>query len=89
MGLVLKSFATESEMFTYIHTHITLPIATKSPLTIRGIKKTLLYTRDHNIYDSLQHIKMYNTSILYNTDLTIAMKAYMTKSKQPPKYDGV
>ena len=55
LGLVLKSFSSHADM----HAHIAdtaAAIAAKSPLTIRGIKSTLLYTRDHTVEDSLQQV---------------------------------
>ena len=57
-------------------------IAKKSPLTIRGIKSTLLYTRDNSVKESLSQIKMHNSAFLYSSDLMEAMSATMMK-KEP------
>ena len=55
-------------------------IASKSPLTIRGIKQVSLYNRDHpNVDEGLEHVKMWNTSYLFSDDLTEAATAMMTK----------
>ena len=53
----------------------------------RGVKKTLLYAKDHNIADSLEQVNMHNCASLHSEDLSIAMKSYMSKKK--PKYTGV
>jgi enoyl-CoA hydratase len=60
-------------------------IASKSPLTIRGIKKTCLYTRDHSVIESLEQVKALNASQLYSNDLLTAMMAYMKKAN--PNYN--
>lgn len=48
----------------------------------RGIKKTILFSRDHSTADSLAQIKLYNSAHLFSEDLKEAMQAVMTK-KQP------
>ena len=58
-------------------------IASKSPLTVRGIKQVSLYNRDHpNVSDGLKHVKAWNTSYLYSEDLTEAATAMMMQ-KEP------
>jgi enoyl-CoA hydratase len=80
LGLALKSFNTDEELMSHVH-KLAESIALKSPLTIRGIKKTLLYSRDHTVNDSLYQVNLHNTAYLYNADLMEATKAHLTKSK--------
>jgi enoyl-CoA hydratase len=85
IGLVLKSFPCEVEMLKHVHTTAEL-IAEKSPLTIRGAKTTLLYTRDHTVEESLLQVKMHNQALLMSSDLLEAMRASMMKDK--PVFTG-
>jgi enoyl-CoA hydratase len=56
-------------------------IAEKSPLVIQGVKKMLLYNRDHGVQESLDHVKVWNSAMLISEDLTEAMMAYFEKRK--------
>ncbi len=56
-------------------------IAEKSPLSIRGTKQILLYTRDHTVADSLDYIATWNAATLFSADLMEAMGAQMEKRK--------
>jgi enoyl-CoA hydratase len=50
-------------------------IASKSPLTIRGIKDTLNYSRDHTVAEGLSCVSAKNAAILFSSDLDEAMSA--------------
>jgi enoyl-CoA hydratase len=50
-------------------------IAQKSPLTIRGIKDTLNYSRDHSVAEGLEYVATKNAAILFSEDLTEAISA--------------
>jgi enoyl-CoA hydratase/carnithine racemase/acyl-CoA-binding protein len=80
MGLVVKSFENYEEMMRHVE-DVAATIASKSPLTIRGIKKTILYTRDHSVEDSLKQVQYHNAAHMYSEDLMEAAKAIMTKEK--------
>jgi enoyl-CoA hydratase/carnithine racemase len=54
-------------------------IAAKSPLSIRGTKEMLNYSRDHSVDDGLKYIATWNAAMLMSTDLTAAMMASMAK----------
>ena len=63
MGLALEGFDTKDEMLA--HAMDTAgQIASKSPLTIRGIKKVSVYTRDHSTDDALEHVGMHHAANL-------------------------
>ena len=59
-------------------------IAAKSPLTVRGIKKVSLYTRDHPTEDALAQVGLWNAAVLFSEDLDEATKAMM--EKRAPAY---
>ncbi|MCP4181783.1 MAG: crotonase/enoyl-CoA hydratase family protein [Hyphomicrobiales bacterium] len=56
-------------------------IATKSPLAISGIKKSIDYARDHNVADGLNQIATWNGGMLRPEDLMGAIKAKMEKKQ--------
>ena len=73
IGLVLKPpFDSETEMLDFV-TAKAEEIATKSPLTVRGVKRSLNYSRDHSVAEGLQHIRMHNAAFLYSNDLIQVM----------------
>lgn len=59
-------------------------IAAKSPLSIRGSKAVLNYTRDHSVEDGLNFIATWNAAMILSEDLAIALQASMTK--QTPNF---
>jgi enoyl-CoA hydratase len=54
-------------------------IASKSPLSIRGTKEMLNYTRDHSVADSLNYMAAWNAGMLISEDLAAAFQASLTK----------
>ena len=59
-------------------------IASKSPISIRGSKHVLQYSRDHSVADSLSYMATWNSSMLLSKDLMEAFEAKL--SARPPKY---
>ncbi|MDP5170842.1 MAG: crotonase/enoyl-CoA hydratase family protein [Bacteroidia bacterium] len=82
-GLVNKAFASREEMMEEVIA-VAANIASKSPLSIRGTKEMLLYTRDHSIEDGLNYIATWNAAMLLSEDLAKAMQAAMTR--QTPEF---
>eukprot|EP00605_Chrysophyceae_sp_TOSAG23-4_P001755 GSChrysophyteH1.ASY1.ANO1.1943.1 assembled CDS len=71
----------DDEMLQHVM-NVARTIASKSPLTVRGIKHVSLYNRDHpNVNVGLKHVKAYNTSYMFSEDLTEAANAMMSKRK--------
>ena len=56
-------------------------IASKSPVSIRGTKEVLRYTRDHSVEDSLNYMSTWNAAMLLSEDLMEAFKSTMEKRK--------
>lgn len=54
-------------------------IASRPPLTIAGIKKSHLYSRDHSVADSLEHVMTLQASIWNPHDIVEAMAARSDK----------
>jgi enoyl-CoA hydratase/carnithine racemase len=85
MGLVLESFATRELLDAHV-ADVARQIASKSSITVRGIKQVSLYTRDHpDVTEGLAHVKQWNTSYLMTADLQEAAGAMMERRK--PKFD--
>ncbi|KAJ0411033.1 hypothetical protein ATCC90586_003635 [Pythium insidiosum] len=80
MGLVLRCLKDPEELMAHV-TSVAASIAEKSPITVRGIKQTVHYQRDHTTQDSLQQIRYHNAAVLQSDDLTQAIGAIMSKSK--------
>lgn len=50
-------------------------IAAKSPVTVRGLKRNLLWSRDHDVRDGLAYVAAWNTAMLPGEDLREALAA--------------
>lgn len=78
VGLVNRVFPDKNALLDGVLS-LAEQIAQKSPLSIRGTKRNLLYARDHSVADSLEYIANYNSATLLSADLTAALQAAMTK----------
>jgi enoyl-CoA hydratase len=83
IGLVNKVFDTREALHSGVR-EIAAQIAAKSPLSIRGTKEMLNYSRDHSVADGLNYIATWNAAMLMSSDLTAAMMAGM--AKQTPAF---
>jgi enoyl-CoA hydratase len=86
LGLVVKAFDSKEEMMNHV-TKVAEQIAKKSPITTRGIKKTVLYARDHSVEDSLNQVKLWNSAFMYSNDLVEAAMSIMSKKEPQFKDD--
>jgi len=80
MKLVNQVFADRESLMTAV-LKTAAEIASKSPLTIRGIKDTLNYSRDHSVAEGLSYVAAKNSAILVSSDLAEAMSAAKQKRK--------
>ncbi len=80
IALVNQVFPNREECFAHSKS-IAERIEANSPLVIQGIKKMLLYKRDHSVEESLDYVSLWNASYLLSNDLVEAMTAYMEKRK--------
>ncbi|MEO9892050.1 crotonase/enoyl-CoA hydratase family protein [Aurantibacter sp.] len=83
IGLVNQCYASRETLIEGVMKKATI-IASKSPLSIRGTKKVLLYTRDHSVDDALNYMSTWNAAMLISEDLTEAFKA--TMEKRTPRF---
>ena len=83
IGLVNRVFDSREALQAGVR-EVAAQVAAKSPLSIRGTKEMLNYSRDHSVADGLNHIATWNAAMLMSTDLTAAMMAGM--AKQPPQF---
>jgi len=84
IGLVNHCYASKDTLMEGVM-QIASTIATKSPLSIRGTKDVLHYTKEHSVDDALNYMSTWNAAMLLSVDLTEAFKA--TMEKRPPKFD--
>ncbi len=84
IGLTNRSFPSERELLDGVHA-IATAIASKSPLSIRGVKEVMRYAKDHPLDDSLNQIATWNAAMILSDDLTEAFKA--TLEKRTPKFN--
>ena len=80
MRLVNRVFPDKDSLMTSVM-KTAADIASKSPLTIRGIKDTMNYSRDHSVAEGLSYISSKNSSILFSSDLDEAMSAAKQRRK--------
>jgi enoyl-CoA hydratase len=78
IGLVNHCYPDMETMMESVY-KIAAMIASKSPLSIRGTKHVLNYSRDHSISDGLNYIATWNAAMLISADLTEALDAKMNK----------
>ncbi len=78
MGLVNQIFPDQDSLMKFVM-ELAATIARKSPVTIRGIKDTLNYSRDHSVAEGLAYVAAKNSVILFSPDLAEALTAAQQK----------
>jgi enoyl-CoA hydratase len=76
--LVNRVFDTREALYAGVQ-EIAASIAAKSPLSIRGTKEMINYSRDHTVADGLNYIATWNAAMLMSQDLQEAMTANAAK----------
>jgi enoyl-CoA hydratase len=84
IGLVNHCYTSKTTLMEAVM-QIAATIASKSPLSIRGTKDVLHYSRDHSVADALNYMSTWNAAMLLSADLTEAFKA--TMEKRQPKFE--
>lgn len=80
LGIVNRVYADKTKMMHEVM-ELAKQIASKSPVSIRGTKQVLNYTRDHSVRDSLEYIANWNAAMLLSEDLFIAFQAKLSGKK--------
>jgi len=78
IGLVGHAYASREELMTQVE-QLARRIAAKSPITVRGIKHNLLYSRDHSVREGLEMVATWNAAMLVSDDLGEALAAQLQK----------
>jgi enoyl-CoA hydratase len=74
LGLVNGVFPDRESLLKHV-IGVAGSIAKKSPLTVRGIKATLNYSRDHSVAEGLEYVALRNSGALFSNDLDEAIAA--------------
>ena len=77
-GLVNRVFETREALEAGV-LELARTIAAKSPLSIRGTKEMLNFSRDHSVAEGLNYIAAWNAAMLVSQDLMAAGMAAMSK----------
>ena len=83
MHLVNQSYASKEDLLEGAN-KLASEIAIHSPLVTRGIKETLLFTRDNTVEAGLNYIANFNAAFLSEEDIQAAFMAKMQKTN--PEY---
>ncbi|MGY6661705.1 MAG: enoyl-CoA hydratase-related protein [Glycocaulis sp.] len=78
LGLLNGVLPDEAALKAHVNA-VAARIASRPPLTIAGIKKSHLYSRDHSVADSLEHVMTLQASIWNPHDIVEAMAARSEK----------
>ncbi len=84
IGLVNQSYESKEAMMAGV-LKLAKTIASKSPVSIRGTKDVMRYSRDHSVDDALNYMSTWNAAMLLSNDLTEAFRA--TMEKRLPKFE--
>lgn len=80
LGLLSAVAETQSELMEQVE-QVAERIAQHSPLVTSGVKQVMNYSRDHSVSEGLEHVALWNASMLSSVDLTAAMTAYSNKKQ--------
>ena len=86
LGLVNEVFDDHGSMMEAVM-DIASEIASKSPLAVHGTKEAINYSRDHTVQESLRHIALWQSGMLYPHDITESFAA--TSEGRPPSYEDL
>ena len=84
IGLSNRCFTNKEAMMEEVLA-IAKTIASKSPLSIRGTKQVLLYSREHSVADGLDYIATWNAGMLMSNDIKTALLAQ--RKGESPKFE--
>jgi enoyl-CoA hydratase len=79
IGLVSDCLGSREQMLKGVN-EVARLIASKSPITMRGLKENLVYARDHSVPEGLRYAATWNSAMLMSDDLEAVAKAQMSRS---------
>jgi enoyl-CoA hydratase len=74
IGLINRSYSSREDLDKAVHM-LAQNISTKSPVSIRGIKNVMNYSRDHTIEDGLNYVAAWNAAMLLSDDFNEVISA--------------
>lgn len=80
IGLVNQCFSSREELTNAV-SDVAFSIASKSPVSIRGTKHILNYSRDHTVADGLNYMATWNAAMILSEDLTEAFQSQIQQRK--------
>lgn len=86
LGLVVKVLETPETLLEHAIS-VAKNLAAKPPLAIQGIKRSLIYSRDHSVAQALDHTVMLQAAILNGQDILKSVQSRM--SSQPTSFDDL
>lgn len=78
-GLVNNCYEDQSAMMDAVG-QLGQDIAAKSPLSIRGTKEVMNYSREHTVAEGLNYVATWNAATILSDDIMKAMQAQMMKT---------
>lgn len=79
-GLVSRVYKDKRELIESAK-RLCVEIASKSPVAVTGTKHNLNYSRDHSVREGLEHMQVWNGSMLQSSDMPTSIQAFMSKQK--------
>ena len=79
VGFINRVFADRETLLAEVQA-IAQTIAAKSPISVRGTKEMILYTRDHSVRDGLNYIATWNAGMMSQQDLMEGLSAQARKT---------
>jgi len=81
IGLVGRLFADASALQEGVG-EIARVIAEKPPIAVRGVKQSLIYSRDHTVAEGLDHVASWNSAMAFDKETSAAVSRFRAKVKQ-------
>jgi enoyl-CoA hydratase len=78
IGLTGGTYATREQLYAAAE-KLARTIAAKSPLAVRGVKRNLLFARDHTVAEGLQYTAAWNAAMLVSKDAGESLAAFLQK----------
>jgi len=86
LGLVVKVLSTPEQLLEHTF-KVAQQIALKAPITTQGIKRSMIYSRDHGVAQSLEHTTMLQAAILNGEDILKSIQSRQTG--QPAEFTNL
>lgn len=84
-GLINRAFEDKEALGAHVQ-EVASGIAKKSPLTVRGVKQVLNFSRDHTVRDGLDYVATWNAAMLISADSQEALTASF--EGREPRFDN-